>query len=1569
LRQSHLFFLNFVEKNCLNVCLICNLHGKIKTIAMRTITTLTLLLVIIGSSITGISQTPQGFSYQAIVRNSEGQPITDQLVGIRVSLQDEAGKTIHYAETHAVTTSPLGIIHFTVGEGTVVSGVFADIPWSAGEIYLNIEVDATGGTTYAQLGTTKLNAVPYALFAADGNQGPQGETGPQGDQGPQGEIGPQGEQGPQGLSAYDVWLLDNPDGTQEDFFASLKGETGEAGETGATGLSAYEVWLQSNPGGTEEDFFASLKGETGDPGESGATGLSAYEVWLQSNPGGTEEDFFASLKGETGEAGESGAMGLSAYEVWLQSNPGGTEEDFFASLKGETGDQGLQGDDGLSAYQIWLQTYEGSEADFIDSLKGEQGLSAYQIWLQTYEGSEADFIDSLKGQQGVGVVSTVDNGNGTFTIYYTDETSFTTPNFTGAAGLNGKTVLNGVGVPSGSIGVDGDFYINTGEKTIYGPKTLGEWGSLTALTGPQGQAGTGLNNRGAWASGTTYNPGDYVFDRSLGDPDIISMWIVEAETPFESTTQPYDDDDNWVEFTAPAGPQGPVGPAGPLVDGTAGQTLRHDGTGWVSSSLLYNDGTDVGIYTTTPTHRFHVAADARINSTTIQSNAIEINNYGTGDRYSYIDFHGDDTYTDYALRIIRYNSGPDAISRIQHRGLGPLQIYAEHAAAIKFYTSNAERMAILSNGNVGIGTTSPQQNLSVLNGVNIDQAAVNNGSTSNTLRFGSNSGEAIGSARTSESENRWGLDFYTGSSKRMSITNTGNVGIGTTSPLFKFHVVGGTDAGISGGGGIVIGNLNGENLALDENEIMARNNGAEATLYINHDGGNVYFGYNSTTTKVGIGKGATARLDVNGNIGFGTGGTYSAGQIYSDANWGCIIRAKQASPTSGEFALRNAGDVERLRISTTGNVGVGTTSPSARMVVQGSASAAATEPLFQVKDKDGFPVFTVYQDSVRIVVKDGPGKVDSKGALVVSGRTGSKTSTPTNDYLRVTPDKTRVWTGDPDQGFAAENISGTVKEQYTKLTPKNYLIGHQAGKSITSGLYNSFMGFEAGYNNTTGTKNYFIGYRAGYNNISGVWNVFIGDSAGFSNNTHYNVFIGNKAGQNNSSGQGNTFLGFISGYYNTQGISNTFIGATAGGNNTTGDFNTALGCGAGTSFTTGSGNISIGYNAGYYQHPQTATGSGNILIGNVSGGKITSGYSNTVVGGGSMWSLTTGYQNVAVGSEALRFSSSGNLNTAIGYQAGRNSTGSGNVFIGYQAGYSESGSFKLCIDNSSTSDPLIWGDFTDGSEKINLNAKVGVGTKTPSCALEVRGVTKSYTTNGASAASGQFQSWAVGTAQGQRAVYSLYPTFESNPTDNGPRRAADIVGGFNAGAWGNEFLSFNVGGAGDDQNITIERMRIRADGKVGIGTTGPSQTLDVNGTVRVRSIGSGTYSTAVNRTSDGTLTTSTSDVRLKENINTLTNALSNVILLRGVSFTWKTEPQMGQRIGFIAQEVEEVIPELVFTNEVDGFKGVNYAELTAVLVEAIKEQQQIIESLNTANNEQKKLNEELLRRIEALEGR
>ncbi len=126
-------------------------------------------------------------------------------------------------------------------------------------------------------------------------------------------------------------------------------------------------------------------------------------------------------------------------------------------------------------------------------------------------------------------------------------------------------------------------------------------------------------------------------------------------------------------------------------------------------------------------------------------------------------------------------------------------------------------------------------------------------------------------------------------------------------------------------------------------------------------------------------------------------------------------------------------------------------------------------------------------------------------------------------------------------------------------------------------------------------------------------------------------------------------------------------------------------------------------------------------------------------------------------------------------------------------------------------------------------------------------------------------------------------------------------------------------------------------GNLGIGTTVPTQLLDVNGNARIRTVTAGSYSTPLNRTSDGTLTTSTSDARLKTGIQPLQGSLDKVLQLQGVSFLWTDNPQMGRRIGFVAQDFEKVLPELSFTNPADGFKGINYAEVTAVLVEAVKE--------------------------------
>jgi len=156
-------------------------------------------------------------------------------------------------------------------------------------------------------------------------------------------------------------------------------------------------------------------------------------------------------------------------------------------------------------------------------------------------------------------------------------------------------------------------------------------------------------------------------------------------------------------------------------------------------------------------------------------------------------------------------------------------------------------------------------------------------------------------------------------------------------------------------------------------------------------------------------------------------------------------------------------------------------------------------------------------------------------------------------------------------------------------------------------------------------------------------------------------------------------------------------------------------------------------------------------------------------------------------------------------------------------------------------------------------------------------------------------------------------------------------------------IQYNNSGAfgGDSANFYWDSTNHR----LGISNNAPTQSLDVNGNARFRVVGSGAYNADLNIMADGTLTTATSDRRLKKNIETIENPLKKVLALRGVTFNWKDENNTRNMTGMIAQEVKEVMPELVYQNPADGYYGINYGETVGLLVEAIKAQQTEIESV------------------------
>lgn len=128
----------------------------------RTITSIGLILLATGL----FAQAPGKLSFQAVVRNADGELLKNSNVGFRIQLlqTSEFGAAI-YVETHESTTNENGLVTLEIGGGTVVTGKLDTIDWKKGPFFLKTEIDPAGGTDYSITGTSQLLSVPYALYA------------------------------------------------------------------------------------------------------------------------------------------------------------------------------------------------------------------------------------------------------------------------------------------------------------------------------------------------------------------------------------------------------------------------------------------------------------------------------------------------------------------------------------------------------------------------------------------------------------------------------------------------------------------------------------------------------------------------------------------------------------------------------------------------------------------------------------------------------------------------------------------------------------------------------------------------------------------------------------------------------------------------------------------------------------------------------------------------------------------------------------------------------------------------------------------------------------------------------------------------------------------------------------------------------------------------------------------------------------------------------------------------------------------------------------------------------------
>ncbi len=410
--------------------------------------------------------------------------------------------------------------------------------------------------------------------------------------------------------------------------------------------------------------------------------------------------------------------------------------------------------------------------------------------------------------------------------------------------------------------------------------------------------------------------------------------------------------------------------------------------------------------------------------------------------------------------------------------------------------------------------------------------------------------------------------------------------------------------------------------------------------------------------------------------------------------------------------------------------------------------------------------------------------------------------------------------------------------------------------------------------------------------------MFIGDGSNLTNLSYAET----DPTVNQASIQG---LGFITGTH-TASITNTLLGDNAGNATMTGSNNTALGHQSLSSNTTGTGNTATGYRSLYSNtvgYQNTASGYHSLYYN-------TSGVYNAALGFRSLFKNTTGYQNTALGSQSLYNNTSGQFNAALGNGSLYSNT------VGYYN--TASGTYSL-YSNTTGIDNTAFGSSagyknSSGSNNVFLGSKAGYDAET-----------------------------------GSNNIIIGYDADVPDPATSNHLNIGSIIFG--------DLLS----------------------GNVGIGTTSPIGKLEVKGTnmdansqfristiqgnvmrIAIASDGStnfwnGTHSAFVN--SSG-VWVNASDIAYKKDVEDLHYGLQEILSLQPRFYRMKdtNEPQ----VGFIAQEVEQIIPEVVSGKE--GSKGLAYGQLTAVTVNAIKElkteNDTIKESVMTIKEENKTLKAE-----------
>ncbi len=890
---------------------------------------LSLLVLMVVTATAALSQAPGIFNYQGVARNSVGNVLANQTIRLRLTIHDgTAAGPVVYQETRSVTTNPFGLFNAQVGNpvGAITqTGTVPGVPWGVGAKFIQVEIDPAGGTSFINIGTAQIASVPYALFAN---------------------------------SAADLVLpfIKTQSAAGTLFGLTNSSATGTLGAINGTSASqdanasaVIGTISSTTPGG----FSAGIRGIN-----NGTGGLG---IGVHGSQAGSGWGVYGTTPGGIGVHGNStsgfGVYGLSTSGVGVYglsntgngglfevTNAASTADALRATTAGTGASWAIRGiSSGTNGAGLFVQTNATNAANNLQS--NQAGLGRAGLFNITNAASTANAVEVNTNGTGNAIVGNQTNGGGTAAAVMGTSTSLAgnavavqgviTPTNPGGFSAGVRGINNGTG--GLGIGVWGS-HAGSGWG-VYGTANagIGVNGSASSGIGVNGTSNTGTGGRFTTTSGLALHTTGGVQLQGIGE---AANRVLTSDAAGNAS---------WQALGGGVG----VGGSGTL---NFIAKWTPDGSN-LGNSLFFDDGTNVGLGTTTPSHRLTVNHGG--------STGIMVRSSGS---YSAMDI--DAASGDAAIRLL--NAGVTQWNIRNQPGTDNLQIFELGGGGERFVIENG-------TGNVSIGAGStPAYRLDILHG---GSTGIRNKSTGSysaididgasgdaALRF-VNNGTNMWNLRNQPGTDNFQLFELGGGGERLLIERgSGNVSIGAGgTPTYKLDILHGGSTGIrnkstssysafdidgaTGDAAIRFAN-NGVNQWNVRNQpgtntfqIFELGGGGER-LSIEDATGNVSIGNATPTHKLHILHAGSSGMKVESASSFSTVDidAFSGDAALRFQKAGTGMWNTRNNPGTDDYEIFELGSGSRFRIQdATGFVGINVANPTVRLHVGGDFTATGVK--------------------------------------------------------------------------------------------------------------------------------------------------------------------------------------------------------------------------------------------------------------------------------------------------------------------------------------------------------------------------------------------------------------------------------------------------------------------------------------------------------------------------------------------------------------------------------------------------------------------------------------------------